>query len=184
MLIEAFRMCRQVKVSCQVVEVTWEGRGLLFSKYYSIFTSLCCLHAFSYLSFTPVPLDFSHLCHWIHPPYFFLCVIILTFLYFGFPPVTLVPFMFQSLDYPWDRGHPLQGGFSGNMKGAGRWAESLCFLCFIYILHNPPRLLPDSLGRQWGGAGVAAPDFKLLDGSVSCFPPVWTMSMLVRNADV
>lgn len=28
-------------VLCQVVEVTWEGGGLLFSKYYSIFTSSC-----------------------------------------------------------------------------------------------------------------------------------------------
>lgn len=142
-------MCRQVMVLCQVVEVTWEGGGLLFSKYYSIFTSSCCFYAFSYPSFTPVLLDFSHLCCSIHPPFFFLYVIISPSS-FGFPPVSLVPFIFQSLNYPWGGGHPLQEGFCVNMKGAGRWAEMLSFLCFIYLLHNPP-ISYLTLGRQRGG---------------------------------
>lgn len=167
-----------------MVEVTWEGRGVLFSKYYSIFTSSCCFRAFSYPSFTLVYLDLNQLCHCIHLPFFFLCVIILPFLYFGFPPVSLMSFIFQSLNYPWDKGHPLQEGFCGNMKGAGRWVEMLSFLCFIYFLHNSPCFLPDPLGRQRGGAGVAAPSFKLLDGSVSCFPPVWTTPVLISKADV
>lgn len=85
----------------------------------------------------------------LHPPsFFFLCVIILPFLYVGFLPVSLIPFIFQSLKYPWGRGHPLQQSFCGNMKGAGRWAEMLSFLCFIYFLYNPPT----SYLTPWAGS--------------------------------
>lgn len=85
-----------------------------------------------------------------HPPSFFLPICHYLPSSFGFPPLSLVPFIFQSLNYPWGGGHPLQEGFCENMKGAGRWAEMLSFLCFIYLLHKPP-ISYLTLGRQWGG---------------------------------
>lgn len=49
--------------------------------------------------------------------------------------------------------------------------------CFLFSVSFTFFITPPSLTWPWAGseeAGVAAPSFKLLDGFVSCFPPVWT----------
>lgn len=121
----------------QRTSLQWPGKAEGFSSVnITVFSLLCVASMLFHTILCSSAFGLQSLVS-LHPPsFFFLCVIILPFLYFRFPPMSLVPFMFQSLKYPWGRGHPLQGGFCGNMKGAWRWAFCVSFIFFI----TPPPL--------------------------------------------
>lgn len=121
--IKGFRACGLIKVSTD--EVSLEGRELLFLKSSSICTSSCVFHAFSPPAFITVLPHLGLLCHHIHSFLWFLP----PSPYSRFLPSSLVPFIFQSLNYPWEQGHPVQGGFLG--EDEARWEMSRSAFLFV-----------------------------------------------------
>lgn len=171
MLVEVFRMCRWVKVSgVNWLRWLWEAGG--FSKSASISTSSCFFHAFSPSSFISGLLHFSHLCH---PPSLFC--ILGSHLYH-----LCQSYLSPSISHRIEVIH---------WKKAVVWTwrvlrdeQGFVLFCVSFFLLIAPISYLTLGGQQGGAEGVAAPFFKLLAGSVSCFSPVWTAPILIRNMDV